>query len=124
MTRGRLNAAVNPFDWGDSCFIDVGNPYFGTSTDLEAVDWHAVADANSVAYFEEDPGEDKTMVSTEFNAEGMSSINFDGKTQLRVYFAIPTLYDGVTDYIGFYSGAYGYYPSYRPQLIIRYTPAD
>jgi hypothetical protein len=122
MTRGLEEAQNNPFDWGGTCFIDVANPYFGTSTALEAMDWHAVADANSVAYFEEDPGEDKTMVSTDFNAEGISSINLDGKTQLRVYFTIPTNGDSVRDSLGFYSGFYETFESYRPKLIIRYSP--
>jgi hypothetical protein len=122
MTRG-WQEGQNPFDWGGTCFIDVASPYLGTSTALEAVDWHAVADANSVAYFVEDPGTDKTMVSTEFNAEGISIINLDGKTQLRVYFEIPFI-SGGTDYLGFYPGELQVPPSYRPKLIIRYTPGD
>jgi hypothetical protein len=121
MTRGLDEAQSDPFDWGGTCFIDV-SPCFGTSTALEAVDWHAIADANSVAYFEEDPGEDKTMVSTEFNAEGISSINLDGKTQLRVYFTISTNGDSVRDSLGFYSGFYEKFESYRPKLMIRYSP--
>jgi hypothetical protein len=121
MTRG-WQEGQDPFEWGGTCFIDVASPYLGASGALEAVDWHAVADANSVAYFVEDPGKDKTMVSTDFNAEGISNINMDGKTQLRVYFTTPFLGNGIKDYLGFYSGECEDHPSYRPKLIIRYSP--
>jgi hypothetical protein len=121
MTRGRLRGQ-NPFAWGGTCFIDVASPYLGGSEALETVDWQATPDASSVAYFTADPGEDQAMVSTEFNAEGISNINLDGKTQLRVYFTTPALDNGIRDSLGFYSGEYPDFESYRPMLIIRFSP--
>ena len=121
MTRGRKRDQ-DPFEWGGSCAIDVAGGYFGTSADLEAIDYHAVPDANNVAYFLADPGEFKTMTSTQLSAEGIKNINLYGRTQLRVYFTIPTNGDSVTDSLGFYSGFYETFGSYRPTLIIRFKP--
>jgi hypothetical protein len=121
MTRGR-SMGQNPFEWGGACFVDVASPYLGNGPQVEFVDWQATSDANSVAYFTADPGEDQAMVSTEFNAEGISNINLDGKTQLRVYFTTPVLDNGITDYLGFYPGEQTTFESYRPTLIIRYAP--
>ncbi|MHC4721719.1 MAG: hypothetical protein ACYS6I_03315, partial [Planctomycetota bacterium] len=105
-----------------TCFIDIASPYLGNSEALESVDWQATPDASSVAYFTADPGEDQAMVSTEFNAEGISNINLEGKTQLRVYFTTPILDNGIWDSIGFYPGEYPDFESYRPTLIIRFSP--
>jgi hypothetical protein len=121
MTRSYLRGQ-NPFGWGGTCFIDVASPYLGPSVGVEAEDWHWAADANSVAYFVKDPGEDKTMVSTEFNAEAISNVNLYGKTQLRVYFTTPALDNGIKDYLGFYPGEYAAFESYKPTLIIRFAP--
>jgi hypothetical protein len=121
MTRGRLRGQ-NPFEWGGTCFIDVASPYFGNGSQLESVDWQATPNASSVAYFTADPGEDQAMVSTEFNAEGISNINLNGKTQLRVYFTTPTNGDEIWDSLGFYPGEYTDFESYRPTLIIRFSP--
>ncbi|MHC5060883.1 MAG: hypothetical protein ACYTFK_07355, partial [Planctomycetota bacterium] len=122
MTRARQEGVNNPFDWGGTLFVDVASPYLGDSEALETVDWQATPDANSVAYFTADPGEDKTMFSTEFNAEGINAIIRDQKTQLKIYFENPVLDNGVTEYLGFYSGYWLWHESYRPQLIIRFVP--
>jgi len=121
MTRGRKRGQ-DPFEWDGSCAIDVAGPYFGTGTQLENVDYHAVPDANNVAYFLADPGEFETMTSTQFSAEGIENINLDGRTQIRVYFTTPTNGDSVTDSLGFYSGFHETFESYRPTLIIRFKP--
>jgi len=122
MTRGRQRGTSDPFEWGGGCAIDVASPYFGTGTQLENVDYHAVPDANNVAYFLADQGEFNTMTSTLFDAEGTENIDLDGRTQLRVYFMIPTNGDGVWDSLGYYSGLYETFESYRPTLIIRFKP--
>jgi hypothetical protein len=121
MTRGRPRGQ-DPFGWGGSCTIDVASPYFGTGTQLESVDYHTVPDANNIAYFLADPGNAKTMTSTLFDAEGIENINLDGRTQLRVYFTTRTNGDAVIDTLGFYSGFYETFESYRPTLIIRFKP--
>ncbi|HIJ67028.1 MAG TPA: hypothetical protein HPP51_01920 [Planctomycetes bacterium] len=121
MTRGRLRGQ-DPFVWGGNCVVDVASPYFGTGTQLENGDFEAVPDANNVAYFLADPGEFNTMTSTLFNAEGIENINLDGRTQIRVYFTVPTNGDAVIDSMGFYSGEYEPFESYRPTLVIRFKP--
>jgi len=125
MTRGG-EEGENPFNWGGSCNVDIINPYFGTSADLEDADWLTASGATAVASFAADPGLDQPMLSTEFNAQGLTNINLYGTTQLRVYFSTPTYYETTSDYLGFYSGEkpapeQPLEPDLRPKLIIRYT---
>ncbi|MBN1765268.1 MAG: hypothetical protein JW860_08435, partial [Sedimentisphaerales bacterium] len=121
MTRGaKPTLAVDPFIWGGACLIDVVNPCFGSSPDLDNDDWDWPADADAVAEFLGDPGEDNPMTSTEFDENGINAINRTGQTQLRVYFTIPNNGDTNFDYLGFYSGDY-IEISMRPRLIITYN---
>ncbi|MBN1764784.1 MAG: hypothetical protein JW860_05965, partial [Sedimentisphaerales bacterium] len=77
-------------------------------------------DAAEVAYFLGDPCEDNPMTSTEFDVNGLNSINLSGRTQLRVYFTTLTNGDSNFDYLGFYSGDY-IVADRRPKLIITYN---
>ncbi|MBN1765731.1 MAG: hypothetical protein JW860_10775, partial [Sedimentisphaerales bacterium] len=121
MTRGFKPASgTDPFTWGGNCLIDVVNPCFGSSPALDNDDWDWPADADAVAEFLADPGENNQMTSTEFDQNGRNSINLSGKTQLRVYFTNPTNGDSTYDYLGFYSGNYSD-ASLRPRLIITYN---
>jgi len=120
LTRGYEDYQDNPFNWGGNCVIDVANPYFGYRADLDANDWQAVADANSIAYFLADPGAEQPMVSTDFNTEGLSLINTNGRTQFKFYFENSMNNDANIDCLGFYSGEYSD-PGKRPKLEISYT---
>ena len=120
LIRGyKSSTAKDPFTWAGDCLIDVANPYFSTNADLQESDWEAEANAVAVANFLADPGRGQPMVSTEFNAQGLSFINTNGITQLRVYFATPTNFDSEADYIGFYPGEYELLEM-RPKFTVRY----
>ncbi|RKY12412.1 MAG: hypothetical protein DRP65_01385 [Planctomycetota bacterium] len=118
LSRG-LAYGQDPFEWAGSCLIDVANPYFGPGEDLNAEDWNAPADAVAVASFEADPGMNNPMLSTGFNADGRININKYGLTQMRIRFETPISFNGVSDYLGFYSGEY-VTDDYRPKLIVTY----
>ncbi|HIJ71409.1 MAG TPA: hypothetical protein HPP87_08605 [Planctomycetes bacterium] len=112
---------TSPFKgWGGTCAIDIASPYFGDSEDIEIADWNNSADAYNVAQFTTDPGAINPIISTDFNAEGLSQINTYGTTQLRVYFTIPRSINDRNDFVGFYSAEQEVYLDKRPQLIIRY----
>jgi hypothetical protein len=119
LTRG-LPSGQDPFEWAGSCLIDVANPYFGNSDELSAEDWHDPADAVGIASFAADPGSGNSMVSTDFSPAGVSNINTEGTTQLRVYFTTPISFNSISDYLGFYPGEVSV-AQYRPKLIVRYT---
>jgi len=121
LTRG-VAEGVDPFTWGGSCDIDIVSPSFNL-VGLEINDFQAVADGTAVASFAgPDPGENETMMSSAFDATGLSNINKIGTTQLRVYFTTPYK-SGGNDYLGFYSGE-NTTAEYRPKLIIQYTPVE
>jgi hypothetical protein len=110
---------ISPFDWPATCNIDIASPSFGAVA-LEDSDYQAVANANAVASFNQNPIVGQTITSTEFNAQGCSNINTDATTQLRIYFTTPTNSNGIKDYLGFYSGK-ATNPINHPKLIVRYT---
>ncbi|MBN1764973.1 MAG: hypothetical protein JW860_06920 [Sedimentisphaerales bacterium] len=128
MTRGYFGPdlevpieAVDPFEWGGTCVIDVAAPYFGSSVNLALEDWNASADVTNGATFTADPGLEQPMISTEFNAASLNIINVTGTTQFRVYFTIPTNNDTFSDFLGFYPGEYITLEELKvPKLIIRY----
>jgi len=119
LTRG-ADTGTNPFEWAGDCVIDIAAPYFGDSNELENLDWQAPASANSVANFLQDAGEEQHMLSTKFNAAGLSNIDLNGKTQLRFYFTTSTNLDQATDCLGFYSGESAVLTK-QPKLLIRYS---
>jgi hypothetical protein len=114
-------AGVSPFSgWGGACNIDIADPWFHTSANLEGQDYNAAADAYSVAFFTQDPTVGQTITSTDFNAQGLRNINTEGTTQLRIYFDTPTNNDGVKDSLGFYSAKTALLERH-PALTVRYT---
>jgi len=117
MTRSDI-AGTDPFVWGGNCYIDINSPYFGTSENLENIDWQVDANSTAIAEFLGDPGDENPMVSTEFNAAGLDNINKSGKTQFRIYFTVPTYGPG-TDSLYFYSGETANEDK-KPKLIIQY----
>lgn len=119
LTRG-AEAGSNPFGWAGDCLVDIAAPYFGNSSALEDCDWESPATVSEIAGFWQDPGDDKLMLSTQFNTEGLNSISLDGKTQLRFYFTMSTNLDTKTDYLGFYSGDSTVLAK-QPKLLIRYS---
>ena len=124
LTRG-AEAGDNPFFWAGDCLVDIANPYFGSVVEMENSDWEAAASAAGVAGFLDDPGTESVMVSTTFDADGLSNINKTGTTQLRVYFTTPSDSDSESDYLGFYSGedvnaGLCISESKQPKLIIQY----
>ena len=119
ITRG-ADVGENPFDWAGDCLVDIASPYFGDSNNLEPIDWHVTADAEAVAVFYQDPGEEKTMLSGGFNYDGKININRTGKTQLRFYFTDTTSFNSATDCLGIYSGESAIL-SKQPKLLIRYA---
>ncbi|MBN1764974.1 MAG: hypothetical protein JW860_06925 [Sedimentisphaerales bacterium] len=122
MTCGYKDYSSCPFSsWGGNCYIDIANPYFGISANLDNGDWQATASATAVARFTTEPAAQATMVSTEFNAEGLSYINTSGTTQLRVYFQNQTNSDTNIDFLGFYAGETA---GKEPTLVITYKLED
>jgi hypothetical protein len=116
-----VKTGIDPFTWGGKCYVDIANPYFGDSNELEAMDWQAAAGVSAVAEFLSDPGQEKPMRSTEFNSSGLSHINkTGGTTQLRVYFTTPT-YGSGDNYLSFWSGESAEERETQPRLIIRYS---
>ncbi len=121
LTRG-VRKNDDPFSWGGVCYVDIANPYFGSSITLNSSDWDAAPTAGSVAFFTgPDPGADNILLSGNFNSAGISNIGTGpGSTvQMRVRFT--NLYDIGIDYLGFYSGEYTAEPDYQPKLIIEYS---
>lgn len=120
LTRSTKNGD-DPFLWGGGCVIDIASPYFGGGSGLQTDDWNAAADANAIANFTSDPGDNQPMLSTEFKAEGLENINKSGFTQLRIYFKNESNLDGNTDCLYFYAGDDADYER-QPKLIIQYIP--
>lgn len=121
LARG-MKTGLNPFNWGGTCNIDLANPYFYTSEQLQAQDWHAPATLTGVASFTSapmDPNEGDYMISGRFNAEGRMNINLNGLTQLRVYFTTPRNDNGASDYLGFWSAEA--VETRKPKLLIEYS---
>jgi len=121
LARG-AHTGSNPFNWGGTCNIDLANPYFYTTEQLQAEDWHTPATLTGVATFPSapmDPNEGDYMTSGRFNAEGRMNINLNGLTQFRVYFTNPRNNNGVSDYLGFYSAEA--VETRKPKLLIEYS---
>jgi hypothetical protein len=122
LARGSHSFDTNPFDWGGTCYIDLANPHFYLSEDMEAQDWHIPATASAVATFSSaplDPNEGDYMISGKFNADGRMNINLDGLTQFRVRFTVPTNSDYTSDYFGFWSAEA--IEIRKPKLLIEYS---
>jgi hypothetical protein len=120
LARG-AHTGTNPFIWGGNCNIDLANPYFHTSEQLQAEDWFAPATRTGVATFPSaptDPNEGDYMISGKFNAEGRMNINLNGLTQFRVYFTNPRN-GSSSDYLGFYSAEA--VETRKPKLLIEYS---
>jgi len=94
---------TNPFTWGGTCRIDSVSPFFGDSHLLHNPDWQAVADANSIARFLYDPGNENIMTSTNFNQEGIDNIDKNGSTQFKMYFT-NTKHPAGDSWLRFYAG--------------------
>jgi len=112
-------SGTDPNEWAGQCLVDIANPNFGTGPELYKTDWEAMASAVAVSSFPTLANIGETMVSTEFNQDGMDNINPDGKTQFRIYFEIPTNNNLATDYMGFYPGENEFLDN-RPKLKITY----
>ena len=112
---------TDPFTWtgNPECLIDIANPYFGSSINLELDDWDASADDVNVASFSADPGQDQAMVSTEFDQNSLTFINKTGTTQLRFYIDSYYNNDATDDFLGFYPGEQTATDK-EPKLIIQY----
>ena len=121
LARG-AHTGSNPFNWGGTCNIDLADPYFYTTEQLQAEDWHAPATLAGVATFPSapmDPNEVDYMTSGRFSAEGRMNINVNGLTQFRVYFTTRSNNNGVSDYLGFYSAEA--VETRKPKLLIEYS---
>jgi hypothetical protein len=121
LARG-MSTGTNPFNWGGTCNIDLANPYFYTSEQLQAQDWHASATVPAVASFTNapmDPNEGDYMISNKFSAEGRMNINVNGLTQFRVYFTTPSNNNNASDYLGFWPGEA--IETRKPKLLIEYS---
>jgi hypothetical protein len=120
LARGE-HSGVNPFSWGGTCYIDLANPYFYLSEEMEPQDWHTPATAAGVATFSSapmDPNEGDYMISSNFNAEGRMNINLNGLTQFRVRFTNLSN-GGTTDFLGFWPAEA--IEIRKPKLLIEYS---
>jgi hypothetical protein len=43
LAHGSDDYDTNPFNWGGTCYVDLANPYFYNSEEMEPEDWHAPA---------------------------------------------------------------------------------
>jgi hypothetical protein len=121
LARG-TQMGINPFNWGGTCNIDLANPYFYNSEQLQAADWHAPATVTAVASFPSaptDPNEGDYMISNKFSPEGRMNINVNGLTQFRVYFTTGSNGNNAPDYLGFWSAEA--VETQKPKLLIEYS---
>lgn len=120
LTCGKVEGTSPLAGWGGTCNIDIANPYFYTSDSLQDYDYHAVANSDAIASFTDNPSVGQTILSTDFNAQGLNNINIDGTTQMRIYFTTPTNNNATKDYLGFYSGEAADSEK-QPKLTVCYT---
>ncbi len=78
----------------DGLLVDIRQPYFGTSSDLELMDFNVVASALKVAVF------GKVPASGWYTAK----LNATGLTQVRLRFAIDDNNNRAANYLQFFSG--------------------
>jgi hypothetical protein len=94
--------------------VDIRNPYFGTSLNLQGADFQAAADVSGAGTFGPLTGGWYTADLT----SGLNYVNLTGTTQFRVRFTLDDNDDRGTDLLKLYSGNAGAVK--RPVLIIEY----
>jgi glucose/arabinose dehydrogenase len=106
----------NPILTHGKLLVDLGNPFFGTGLNLEAVDFHAPS--NGIASsFNATPV--NNWYSARFNAASLVKLNLTGVTQLRLRFVLDDNDDRSRDSLQFISGDSAN-ASARPVLVITY----
>jgi hypothetical protein len=107
---------TDPFTTHGDLLVDIQEPYFGTTAELEVGDFEAIPGLSAVSRF------DATPVSNWYGAimdgAGYAYINLAGTTQFRLRFALDDNDDRYADYMKFYSGKAA--EVNRPQLIVEY----
>ncbi|RJP49860.1 MAG: hypothetical protein C4583_11670 [Anaerolineaceae bacterium] len=106
----------NPFLTHGKLLVELGNPFFGTGLNLEAVDFHAPS--NGIASsFTATPVNNR--YSARFNAASLTKLNLTGVTQLRLRFVLDDNDDRSRDSLQFISGSSATAAA-RPALIVTY----
>ncbi len=108
----------DPFDTFGTCWVDVHFGGLGGSTDLAVGDFEAVADVPRSAALSRPLGQD-AWSEANLDLVGLSAINKEGATQLRVYFDLDDNDNSSRDSMGYYSGDHAN-EAYRPQLVVTY----
>ncbi|ETX02789.1 MAG: hypothetical protein ETSY1_02255 [Candidatus Entotheonella factor] len=114
LTRGAVRG-VSPYLTHGNALVDVQTGAFGGDPALMPSDFEALASAAAAGILVDDGVSAEAILDT----NGMSALNLQGLTQLRVGFEMATDADGVKDQAGYYS-ADNSNPSFHPVLVIEY----
>jgi hypothetical protein len=120
ITRATLILTVggfkgDPFTGLGNLVADVQTGGFGTSTDLEKLDFQASATAFEAGTLIVDPD----FAIGDLDSTGIAAINRSGKTQVRLHYELDDNDNGDADYVGFYSGSNSN-SNFHPVLEIEY----
>lgn len=108
---------VNPFTTHGDMVADMKRGYFGTSSQMESIDFQAPASANSIGNFA--PIAKPGWYQIILNASYYQYLDLAGHVQFRLRFVLDDDDDKVQDYFRVYSGNAAKVAN-RPQLIIQY----
>ncbi len=111
-----------PFTMLGQLFADIKNGCLGSTCSLAASDFEATTSLTEAAIFEpgnEDWGSNGTAITAVLKSGALTSINKTGTTQFKIRFEDLNSDNGVTDGVGFHTGA-AMTSSYRPKLTVIY----
>jgi hypothetical protein len=111
-------SGANPFNVLGGLRVDMRQPFFGTSVDLEMGDFQAAAGQKSVAIFGAKPT--SSWYSALLNDRGRAYVNLTGTTQFRLRFAMDDNNNNAANFMRFFSGDYAVVGD-TPTLIIEYS---
>jgi glucose/arabinose dehydrogenase len=106
----------DPFLTLDRLLADLGAPFFGSSVDLEPVDFHSSRGGVAGVF---NPTPVNSWYSLKFIFPSLSKLNLTGHTQLRLRFFLDDNDDLARDSLQFFSGDH-FNASVRPVLIVEY----
>ncbi len=109
---------TSPFSTHGSCLVDVKSGTFGTSADLENLDFEAPADVAGAATMS-NPLANLDWSEGLLDAAGRAAVSRTGRTQMKLRFALDDNDDNQEDYLNFFGGD-NTNADYRPKLVITY----
>lgn len=110
------STGIDPFTTHGALNADIASPFFGTASTLQAADFQAKSDDNSVAFFGSRPADNWYTAAV---SSGISFVNKTGATQFRLRFTLDDNNDHIANYVTFFSGDWPT-AAEHPQLIVQY----